>query len=75
MSASSLLIFALALFIAAGSPGPSVAALVARVISHGLRDVLPFLLAMWIGEAICLGLPVFGLAAGTHKLSPGVLFP
>ena len=62
MSLSSLLIFAAALFVAAGSPGPSIAALVARVIAKGWRDVLPFLVAMWIGEAIWLSLAVFGLA-------------
>ena len=62
MELTSLLIFAGALFVAAGSPGPSIAALVARVISKGFRDVLPFLLAMWIGEAIWLSLAVFGLA-------------
>src|SRR5262245_15107670 len=62
MSLSSLLIFAGALIVAAGSPGPSIAALVARVISKGWRDVLPFLAAMWIGEAIWLSLAVFGLA-------------
>jgi threonine/homoserine/homoserine lactone efflux protein len=61
MSLSSLLIFAAALFVAAGSPGPSVAALVARVIAKGWRDVLPFLAAMWIGEAVWLSLAVFGL--------------
>ena len=44
------------------SPGPSIAALVARVIARGWRDVLPFLTAMWIGEAIWLSLAVFGLA-------------
>ena len=54
MDLSSLLIFAGALFVAAGSPGPSIAALVARVISKGFRDVFPFLAAMWIGEAIWL---------------------
>jgi threonine/homoserine/homoserine lactone efflux protein len=59
---TSLLIFAAALFVAAGSPGPSIAALVARVISKGFRDVFPFLLAMWIGEAIWLSFAVFGLA-------------
>lgn len=63
MELSSLLIFAGALFVAAGSPGPSVAALVARVLARGYRDVLPFLLAMWIGEAIWLSMAVFGLAA------------
>lgn len=62
MSLSSLLIFAGALIIAAGSPGPSIAALVARVIAKGWRDVLPFLAAMWVGEGIWLSLAVFGLA-------------
>ncbi|MCX8569034.1 LysE family translocator [Aminobacter sp. MET-1] len=62
MEPTSLLIFAGALLVAAGSPGPSIAALVARVISKGFRDVLPFLAAMWIGEAIWLSLAVFGLA-------------
>ena len=62
MTLSSLLIFAAALLVAAGSPGPSIAALVARVISRGFRDVFPFLAAMWIGEAIWLSCAVFGLA-------------
>src|ERR1700741_5178933 len=62
MSLTSLLIFAGALIVAAGSPGPSIAALVARVIAKGWRDVLPFLAAMWIGEGIWLSLAVFGLA-------------
>ncbi len=62
MDLSTLLIFAGALFVAAGSPGPSIAALVARVISKGWRDVLPFLAAMWIGEGIWLTMAVFGLA-------------
>ncbi|GAB1580980.1 LysE family translocator [Phyllobacterium phragmitis] len=62
MDIASLLIFAGALLVAAGSPGPSIGALVARVISRGYRDVMPFLLAMWIGEAIWLSLAVWGLA-------------
>lgn len=62
MTFTSLLIFAGALLVAAGSPGPSIAALVARVISKGFRDVFPFLAAMWIGEAIWLSMAVFGLA-------------
>jgi threonine/homoserine/homoserine lactone efflux protein len=66
MEVSSLLIFAGALLVAAGSPGPSIAALVARVISRGFRDVFPFLLAMWIGEGIWLTLAVFGLAFVAH---------
>jgi threonine/homoserine/homoserine lactone efflux protein len=62
MDLSALLIFAGTVALVAGSPGPSVAALVARVIGRGHRGVTPFLAAMWIGEAIWLGLAVFGLA-------------
>ena len=63
MSLTTLLIFAGALLMAAGSPGPSIAALVARVLSRGPRDVLPYLAAMWIGEGIWLTCAVAGLAA------------
>ena len=62
MDLASLLIFAGALVVASGSPGPSIAALVARGVSRGVGGVLPFLAAMWIGEAIWLSLAVFGLA-------------
>ncbi len=61
MELATLGLFAAALFVNAGSPGPSIAALVARVISHGLGSVLPFLLAMWIGEVIWLVAAVLGL--------------
>jgi threonine/homoserine/homoserine lactone efflux protein len=61
MELATLGLFAAALFVNAGSPGPSIAALVARVISRGLGSVLPFLLAMWIGEAIWLIAAVLGL--------------
>ncbi|AOI94864.1 LysE family translocator [Burkholderia sp. LA-2-3-30-S1-D2] len=71
MSAASLAAFALALFVLAGTPGPSVAALVARVLTNGFRDVLPFLAAMWIGEAIWLTCAVAGLAVIAHTFAPG----
>ena len=58
----TLLLFAASLTLASGSPGPSIAALVARVLTRGPRSVLPFLAAMWIGEAIWLACAVFGLA-------------
>ncbi|RQS14735.1 LysE family translocator [Burkholderia sp. Bp9002] len=66
MTLSALAVFALALLVSAGTPGPSVAALVARVLTNGVRDVLPFLLAMWIGEAMWLGCAVAGLAVIAH---------
>jgi threonine/homoserine/homoserine lactone efflux protein len=72
MTLSNLLVFSLALMVAAGSPGPSIAALIARVLSNGLRDVLPFLAAMWLGEALWLGCAVAGLAVAARTL--GVVF-
>jgi threonine/homoserine/homoserine lactone efflux protein len=65
---SALLIFAGALLVAAGSPGPGVAALVSRVIARGWRDVIPFAAAMWLGEALWLALAVYGLAALAQAL-------
>ena len=70
MTLSTLLLYAGALFLAAGTPGPSVAALVARVLSRGYRDVLPFLAAMWIAEAIWLSLAVGGLSALAVAFQP-----
>jgi len=69
---SALSVFAVALIVAAGSPGPSIAAMVARVLTSGLKDVLPFLAAMWIGEAVWLTLAVAGMAAIADRL--GQLF-
>lgn len=69
MEPSALLIFAVALFIAAGSPGPSVAALVARVLSRGSRHAMPFAAAMWVGEALWLTLAAYGLAALAETLN------
>ena len=63
MGGTALAAFALALAVGAGSPGPSVAALVSRVLARGLRDVIPFLVALWLGEAVWLTLVVAGLSA------------
>lgn len=62
MSLTSLLLFAGVLLVAAGTPGPSIVALVSHVFARDARGVLPFLLAMWIGEAAWLSLAVFGLS-------------
>ncbi len=63
MDPLALLLFALALLIAAGTPGPSIAALVSRVIASGWRDIAPFVAAMWIGEVIWLSVAMAGLSA------------
>lgn len=62
MTLSALGLFAGAIFIVAISPGPTVVALVARVITHGGWSVLPFTLALWIGEALWLTVTVLGLS-------------
>ncbi|MBZ8133657.1 LysE family translocator [Afifella sp. IM 167] len=58
----TLTLFAGAILVNAGTPGPSVTALVSRVLTRGWRDVLPFAAAMWIGEVLWLAAAVFGLA-------------
>ncbi|MEJ1117507.1 LysE family translocator [Phyllobacterium sp. CCNWLW109] len=70
MDITSLVVFAVALAVASASPGPSVAALVARVLSKGHRDVFPFWIAMWIGEAIWLALAVLGLSLLAQTFQP-----
>ncbi|GGF92555.1 lysine transporter LysE [Rhizobium wenxiniae] len=70
MTLASLLVFAAALFVAAGSPGPSIAALVSRVLTKGWRDVLPFLMAMWVGETVWLSFAVAGLSAIAESFQP-----
>lgn len=62
MDLTALIVFAGALAVAAGSPGPSIAALCAQVLNRGWRSVMPFLSAMWIGEGLWLSCAVFGLA-------------
>ena len=62
MTPMALLIFSGALIADSISPGPTVTALVARVLARGVQDVLPFLIAIWLGEAIWLTLGIAGLA-------------
>lgn len=73
MDISSLLVFAVALALAAGSPGPSLAALVAQVLARGWRAVMPFLVAMWLGELVWLTMAVVGLAAVAEAFHTGFL--
>ncbi|MEN5299660.1 LysE family translocator [Brucella sp. TWI559] len=63
MDLTSLVAFAGILVVAAGTPGPNVGALVARVISRGHKGVFPFMFGLWLGDAIWLSLAVWGLSA------------
>jgi threonine/homoserine/homoserine lactone efflux protein len=73
MDITAVLIFGGALMINAGMPGPSIAALVARVLASGPRDVIPFLAAMWIGEGLWLGAAAFGLSVLAQTFHAGFI--
>jgi threonine/homoserine/homoserine lactone efflux protein len=67
MDLTSLAVFAGILLLAAGTPGPNIGALVARVISRGHKGVFPFMLGLWIGDAVWLSLAVWGLSTLAHN--------
>jgi threonine/homoserine/homoserine lactone efflux protein len=62
MSLSSLLLFAGVYFAAVATPGPGIAALVGRVMAHGLKGVAPFILGYVAGDLIWLVLASTGLS-------------
>lgn len=51
------------------------AALVARILTNGFRDVFPFLAAMWIAEAIWLTVTFLGLSALDTQLRHFLYYP
>lgn len=60
---TALALFAVPIAIAALLPGPAQTALVARVLSRGAGEALPFVLGMIAGNALWLAAAVFGLSA------------
>lgn len=62
MELAGLLVFCTALFIAAGSPGPGLAAIVARVLGHGPRGAIMFTVGVAFGDVVWLTLAICGLA-------------
>jgi threonine/homoserine/homoserine lactone efflux protein len=63
MDIAGLLVFSTALFIAAASPGPGIAAIVARVLGRGARGAVAFSIGIAIGDVVWLTLAIVGLAA------------
>ena len=63
MNIAHLLTFAAALTIAVASPGPGVAAVVARALSTGFRRTLPILGGLILGDIIYISAAIGGLAA------------
>jgi threonine/homoserine/homoserine lactone efflux protein len=62
MTVSSLFVFAAVYFAAVATPGPGVAALVARVLGQGLLGVAPFIAGYFVADMIWLTLAATGLA-------------
>ena len=69
MSLASLLLFAAVYAAAVATPGPGIAALVARVLAHGLKGVAPFVLGFVVGDLVWLALAATGLSALAHAFA------
>ncbi len=62
MTLTSLLLFAAVYFATVATPGPGVAALVARVLGHGVAGVAPFIAGYVVGDMVWLIVAGTGLA-------------
>ena len=62
MDLAALVLFAGTLFVAAASPGPGIAALVARVIGRGSEGASAFAAGLILGDLIWLAVAILGLA-------------
>src|SRR5690349_22267078 len=63
MEPAGLILFSSALFIAAASPGPGIAAIVARVLGRGPKEAVPFSIGIALGDVVWLTFAILGLAA------------
>jgi threonine/homoserine/homoserine lactone efflux protein len=62
MDLTSLTLFVGALFVAAASPGPTIAAIVARVLGRGMPGAIAFTSGIMVGEIVWLTVAILGLA-------------
>jgi threonine/homoserine/homoserine lactone efflux protein len=69
LTLTSLLLFAAVYFAAVATPGPGIAALIARVLGHGLRGVAPFIAGYVVGDMIWLVLAGTGLSVVAHAFA------
>ena len=63
MTLADLILFAGALIVGAASPGPGIAALVARVLARGRAGAVAFTAGLAIGDVVWLAAAVAGLSA------------
>jgi threonine/homoserine/homoserine lactone efflux protein len=69
LSFYSLLIFMGVYLAATATPGPGIAALVARVLGQGLRGIAPFIAGFVVGDLIWFGVAATGLAVLAHQFA------
>jgi threonine/homoserine/homoserine lactone efflux protein len=68
MSLTAFLAFAGIYALAVLTPGPGVAAVLARALASGVRGTFPFIMGMALGDLVWLNFAVFGLAALAQML-------
>jgi threonine/homoserine/homoserine lactone efflux protein len=70
MGQLAFLTFAMVLLVAVISPGPAIAALVARIMSRGTDGIAAFCAGLVLGDLIWLSCAMFGLAALASLFQP-----
>ncbi len=69
MTLTSLLLFVAVYFAAVATPGPGIAALLARVLGHGRAGVAPFIAGYVVGDMVWLLVAGTGLAVLAHAFA------
>ncbi len=70
MTFSTLALYVVVYFAAVATPGPGVAALAARVLGRGLRDIAPFILGFLVGDLVWLSLAATGFSIVARAYLP-----
>jgi threonine/homoserine/homoserine lactone efflux protein len=69
MSLPSLLLFVGVYAAAVASPGPGIAAIVARVLGRGLGGIAPFIAGFVVGDLVWFAVAATGLAVVAHEFA------
>jgi threonine/homoserine/homoserine lactone efflux protein len=70
MDMLGLLAFAGAYALAVASPGPGIAAVIARGLGHGTAGAVPFVAGFVVGDLVWFALAALGLSAIAHLYAP-----
>ncbi len=70
MPLSGLLLFSLTYFVAVATPGPGIAAVLARALAKGLKGIAPFILGFVLGDLTLYTAAFIGFAAIAETYAP-----